>query len=142
MSARGCLPGVSSQGCVCPRGCLPGGGRHNPRTRSRHAPLPRTRGRHSLGPEADTPLWDQRQTPRPPPPPGPEPGTPQSDTTQYGLQAAGTHPTGMHSCYSVWKNQRPMMFYFYSRKTMVVCKKFEVKMYTLKYSREILYSQN
>ena len=39
---------------------------------------------------------------RPPPPrdqtpPGPDP--PQKQTPAYGLRAAGTHPTGMHSCY-------------------------------------------
>ena len=35
-----------------------------------------------------------RQTPpgRHPPPP--------SDTTEYGQQAGGTHPTGMHTCFS------------------------------------------
>ena len=37
---------------------------------------------------------DQRQTP-----PGPEADTlPPADTTEYGQQAGGTHPTGMHSC--------------------------------------------
>ena len=37
---------------------------------------------------------NQRQTP-----PGPEADTlPPADTTEYGQQAGGTHPTGMHSC--------------------------------------------
>ena len=40
---------------------------------------------------------DQRQTP----PKGPEADTPPppTDTTGYGQQAGGTHPTGMHSCF-------------------------------------------
>ena len=68
-----------------------------------------------LGPEvggvADTPHEDQRQTPPSP-----------VDSTGYGQQAGGTHPTGMRSCslckyinlidigkfpvfYPVWKNE-------------------------------------
>ena len=44
-----------------------------------------------------------------PPPPRPDTLPPRSGTTSpgkqtpaYGLRAAGTHPTGMHSCYSVF----------------------------------------
>ena len=33
---------------------------------------------------------------RPPPPPSPLPG---KQTPAYGLRVAGTHPTGMHSCF-------------------------------------------
>ena len=33
------------------------------------------------------------------PPPGPGRPLPGKQTPAYGLRAAGTHPTGMHSCY-------------------------------------------
>ena len=63
-----------------------------------------------------TPPWDQgeppgpgrppwtRQTPRtkenpPPPAPGRPPPPPAGRTAAYGQWAAGTHPTGMHSCH-------------------------------------------
>ena len=81
----------------------PGPGRHHPPgTRDPPTPLPRP-GR---------PPWDQRptsqtrQTPPstrdPPPrtrqtPPGPE-TPPGKQMPAYGQWAAGTHPTGMHSC--------------------------------------------
>ena len=78
--------------------------------RTRHTPLgpdtpPGTR--QPLGPDTPTPQ-DQTPTPRdqtPPwdqtPPPRsrlPRSRQPQEQTAPYGLRAAGTHPTGMHSC--------------------------------------------
>ena len=57
-------------------------------------------------PGTDTPLGadttPQEQTPppgaaNPPPPPGAD-TPPREQTSAYGLRAAGTHPTGMHSC--------------------------------------------
>ena len=45
--------------------------------------------RHTTPPGADTP-------PRPDPPEQTPPG---KQTPAYGLRAAGTHPTGMHSCW-------------------------------------------
>ena len=64
--------------------------------------------------QADTPL-DQRPTPQTrqippdqadPPgigsPPGPETHPPEKQTPAYGQWAAGTHPTGMHSCFNAF----------------------------------------
>ena len=48
-------------------------------------------------PGADTP-WT-RHPPEQTPPPGTRPN-PRNQTPPYGLRAAGTHPTGMHSCIS------------------------------------------
>ena len=93
------------QACVCPRG---GGG-----SASVHARIPPPRD------QADTP-WDQADTPpgqadtpRPGRPPGPgrhlPPGPdrpPGKQTPEYGLRAAGTHPTGMHSCLEVNYSQQ------------------------------------
>ena len=84
------------QVCVCPQGggCLP------------QCML----GCHTLPPrdQADPPPPDQakppqtRQTPPPdqadPPRDQAEPPPPGKQTPAYGLRAAGTHPTGMHSC--------------------------------------------
>ena len=55
---------------------------------SRHPPeqTPNPPSRHPLG--ADTP-WSRHQPPLP------------EQTTAYGQRAAGTHPTGMHSCVSL-----------------------------------------
>ena len=53
-------------------------------------------------PGADTPHWEQtpptgsRHHPGADHPPGADP--PGKQTPAYGLRAAGTHPTGMHSC--------------------------------------------
>ena len=67
----------------------PGPGRP-PRTR--HTPPPPRSGRPPLGPGRPPPT---RQTP-----PGPGRPPPPGSRLQhaYGLRAAGTHPTGMHSC--------------------------------------------
>ena len=73
-----------------------------PPSLSRHPPEQTPPGtRHP--PWADTP-WDQTPTQsRAPPgadtPPGPDP--PGKQTPAYGLRAASTHPTGMHSCFRV-----------------------------------------
>ena len=48
-------------------------------------------GKAVAGPEADTPQADT-------PLPNACWDTPPADTTGYGQQAGGTHPTGMHSC--------------------------------------------
>ena len=56
-------------------------------------------------PGPDTPLrpdthppWTRHPLDQTPPGPGPPP--PRKQTPAYGLRAAGTHPTGMHSCSS------------------------------------------
>ena len=50
------------------------------------------------------PPQDQADPPRPgrppPDPPGPGRHPPGKQTPAYGLRAAGTHPTGMHSCFT------------------------------------------
>ena len=50
--------------------------------------------RHPLGADPH----QSRHTPGPDTPHGPDP-PPQKQTAAYGQRAAGTHPTGMHSCY-------------------------------------------
>ena len=73
--------------CVwfCSRGGSPG----------RETPL----GRENI-PLAGKPRPRAGRTPRSRHPPGPDP-PPRNQTPAYGLRAAGTHPTGMHSC-SLW----------------------------------------
>ena len=66
-------------GGVCLSACWDA---HPPGTRH-HPPTPGTRHHH--------PPWDQTPPPRDQTPPG-------KLTPAYGLRAAGTHPTGMHSC--------------------------------------------
>ena len=75
-----------------PRADTPGS-RHPPQEQtppgSRHPP--------EQTPSRSRPLWEQ--TPprsRTPPPTGSRP--PRKQTAAYGQRAAGTHPTGMHSC--------------------------------------------
>ena len=58
----------------------------HPRPWIENLPPPRTR---------QTPLDGE-------PPPGPGRPPPGKQTPAYGLQAAGTHPTGMHSCYFIF----------------------------------------
>ena len=63
--------------------------RHTPPGQGRHPPGP---GRHPPGPGRPP---QTRETPHPP----------GKQTPAYGLRAAGTHPTGMHSClllFSSW----------------------------------------
>ena len=73
----------------------PGPGRHPPWSRQtppgpgRHMQPPGP-GRHPWGPGRHHP-----QTRHPPGPGNP----PRKQTPAYGLRAAGTHPTGMHSCF-------------------------------------------
>ena len=72
-----------------------GPGRHPPHQadtpRTRQTPPPPGQGRHPLD-QAD---------PQPPNPPGPGRHLPpRKKTAAYGQWAAGTHPTGMHSCYN------------------------------------------
>ena len=107
------------QVCVCPRGggCLPQCmlGCHAPPPPDGGTPRmenpPRTR---QTPPQMEEPPPGTRQTPpdgepptppdqADPPPDGEPPGTrqtppPGKQTPAYGLRAAGTHPTGMHSC--------------------------------------------
>ena len=99
------------QVCVCPRG-----GRVSASVHAGMPDPPRT-GRHPPRTRQTSP-WDQADTPprpgrlsppgpgRHPPGPGRHPrppqdqaGPPGKQTPAYGLRAAGTHPTGMHSCY-------------------------------------------
>ena len=118
-------------------------GRHPPRTRqtpwSRHPPGTRQTppGQGSPPGTKQTPGTRQtppgtRQTPprtRQTPPPGTRQTPPRSRLHKYGLRAAGTHPTGMHSCVkcfwrydhvsnrltdSLMRIQREKNFYTYS----------------------------
>ena len=67
--------------------------------RQRQNPLPRQgtppQSRPPPGPDTHPPEPDTTPPTRhsPPPPPG-------KQTPAYGLRAAGTHPTGMHSCFA------------------------------------------
>ena len=74
----------------CSRGGLPqcmlGYPREQTPPKSRHPP----ESRHP--PRADTPIPSRTDTPR-------EQTPPRKQTPAYGLRAAGTHPTGMRSCY-------------------------------------------
>ena len=82
----------------------PGPGRHPP-DQADTTP-PRTRQTPPPQDQADTPPRPGRhppQTRQTPPAPGRHPprtrqDPPRKQTTEYGLRAAGTHPTGMHSC--------------------------------------------
>ena len=65
--------------------------RHNPPGRQTHL-------RQTL-PWADTPPGTHLLPGQTPPSPGQT--LPSSDTTGYGQQAAGMHPTGIHTCYKV-----------------------------------------
>ena len=72
-----------------------------------HAGIP-PRSRHPPG--TDTPR--EQTPPRADTPPGPNP--PGKQSPAYGLRAAGTHPTGMHSCYfyiyfAVGKEREPRL---------------------------------
>ena len=109
----GCLP-QCMLGCHTP----PGPGRHPPRTRQT-PPGPGRPSQTRQTPQADTPPGPGRppQTRQTPPgrhtppdqadplglgrPPGPgrPPSPPGKQSPAYGLRAAGTHPTGMHSCW-------------------------------------------
>ena len=66
-------------------------------------PPPQTRqtpprpGRHPRGLDTHPRIRHPPGPGRPPPRPGRSP--PGKQTPTYGLRAAGTHPTGMHSCY-------------------------------------------
>ena len=65
-------------------GIPPGPGRP---PRSRHPPP-----QEQTPPGSRHPPWEQT-------PPGPGRPPPRKQTPAYGLRAAGTHPTGMHSCF-------------------------------------------
>ena len=64
-----------------------------------------TEGRVSASAHAGIPPSPDQAPPLGPDPPGPgsppdQAPPPGKRTPAYGLQAAGTHPTGMHSCYN------------------------------------------
>ena len=82
-----------------PRQTLPLG-RHPPPLGRHPLDIPPP-GRHPTGqtpPWADSHPQDRNPWADTPPPP------PQPDTTGYGQQADGTHPTGMHSCLILCKH--------------------------------------
>ena len=64
-------------------------GRTPPRARQGEPPLGQA-GRTPPGPGSENPPWARQGEP------------PRKQTPEYGLRAAGTHPTGMHSCSSVF----------------------------------------
>ena len=70
---------------------------------SRHPPGADTpRSRHPPG--ADTPPRS-RHPPEQTPPGSRHPPPPRKQTPAYGLQAAGTHPTGMHYCLDIFMKE-------------------------------------
>ena len=101
---------------VCHSFCSQGGRRESAAVHAGIPPLPPDQPHHHPPPGPGTPSQTRHPHPHgpatPPPPPGPGtpcpgPGTPQDQpppppgklTPAYGLRAAGTHPTGMHSCF-------------------------------------------
>ena len=70
-------------------------------------------------PGPDTPpeqTPSQEQTPpRPDTPLTRHPPSPGRQTPAYGLRAAGTHPTGMHSCYSCLSGHKGVRYHFLGR---------------------------
>ena len=96
-------------------------GYHPPRSRHTHPspgsrpPWEQTPSRSRHPPEQtpleQTPLppWSRHHPPEQTPPPGgdtpPEQTTPPDQTPAYGLRAAGTHPTGMHTCCQCYRGK-------------------------------------
>ena len=88
-------------------------GRENPRRLGDHHPPPAGRP-PPPGPGRPPRLGDHHPPPGPGGPPrlGDHHPPPRKQTSEYGLRAAGTHPTGMHSCYiyysaSPWEPASP-----------------------------------
>ena len=81
-----------------PRSRPPSGSRHPPR--SRHPPEQTPPG--SRHPPEQTPPGS-RHPPQSRHPPGAD-IPPRKQTPAYGQWAAGTHPTGMHSCYKILRS--------------------------------------
>ena len=94
--------GVSGRGTPLPWQGDPPAGRHPPG--SRHPP-PRSRPPWDQLPPGADPLWDQ------PPPRDQTP--PVKQTPVYGQRAAGTHPTGMHSCFLLFLLETPPVLSWY-----------------------------
>ena len=90
---RSCGQGNVLQVCVCPRGegvCLSAYWDAIPPPPPMENPPPPPPD----GEPPPPPGWRTPPMENPPPPPDGEPPPPPA----YGLRAAGTHPTGMHSC--------------------------------------------
>ena len=86
----GCLP-------QCMLGCHPPWTRQTPPGPGRHPPGRPPQTRQTPGTRQTPP--GTRHTPLGPGrPPGTRQTPPGKHTPAYGLRAAGTHPTGMHSC--------------------------------------------
>ena len=99
---EGCLP-QCMLGYTPPDQAPPGPGttplrsRHPPWTRHHQAPPPpRTRHHHHPPLQAPPPPPGSRHTP-----------PPRKQTSAYGQRAAGTHPTGMHSCSTEFCSTKP-----------------------------------
>ena len=74
-----------------------------------HSPSEQTPPRADTPPGPEPPRADTPPAPDPPeqtPPAPPEQTPPRKQTPAYGLRAAGTHPTGMHSCFLL---ERPLI---------------------------------
>ena len=97
---------LSTGGGVCLSACWdarpPPGTRQTP-----HPSTPGTRQTHPPLDQPDTPRTRQTPPPQdqadPTPPPQDQADPPGKQTPAYGLRAAGTHPTGMHSCFKTVK---------------------------------------
>ena len=92
---------------VCHSFCSQGGCGHltsrPPQTRPPLGPdLPRDQTSPGTRPPWTRPPWDQTSPGTRPPGPDPPDQTrhpPEKQTLEYGRRSAGTHPTGMHSCF-------------------------------------------
>ena len=88
-----------------PPGTPPPDQAHHPPEQTPPTPLEQTppQTRHTTPPQTrHTPLTSHTPEQTSPPgadPPGPGTPPPGKQTPAYGLRAAGTHPTGMHSCH-------------------------------------------
>ena len=75
----------------------PPGSTPPPPTRQVHPQEHNPQDQAGTPPGADTPPPQTRQVPPPTRPPLPG----KQQTPEYGQRSAGTHPTGMHSCFSI-----------------------------------------
>ena len=91
----------SQEGCVCPIACWD--------TQPPAADTPLRKHPHRQTPPGQTHPLGRHPTRRTPPPAD-------SNTTGYGQQAGGTHPTGMHTCFKVYLRNIAMLPFFYSEK--------------------------
>ena len=86
--------------------------RQTPPSGSRHPPPDQADPPRTRYPPGSRPPWTRHPPPEQTPPPPP----PRKQTSVYGQRAAGTHPTGMHSCYTSFHKGPGLMY------TLVDCR--------------------